>query len=529
LNREPLLYNLRPTAAQIRTTSLVASLTVIGFLATLPFARLQLGRIDAFIPVVDSLLFLGDLIIATLLLAEALVLRSKPLMALGTGYFFTSLIIIPHALTYPYAFSQTGLLGAGLSTPNWLYYFWHCGLPVSVIAYALLKNCPNWSQTAALSPRQAMALCLISAAALVGVLTLVATIGEPLLPQMMADPIHGYAKKVIEPAIPVALLLALAMAMTWRRRSSVLDLWLLFALSAWFLELLTSAILTHSRFALGWYSGRILGLLSGLYVLLMLLGQTSRLYMRAVLQVRARLWERENRLMVRDAVAASIGHELRQPLGAIMLNAAAALRHVPKPDAFVSSVLNDVLADSQRAAEIMEGMRAIFDKSVTQKKLTSINRLVGETLAMISRELHDLGVSVDLKTDPSLPPIAVNVLQIEQVLFNLFINAGEAMKAAATSPRVLTIRSASDDKGIVIWVEDTGPGISAKDQERIFDIFYTTKGHGTGLGLSICRSIITAHGGSLAVITRKPRGASFEIHLPFGGSAEQPLSSKFVR
>jgi signal transduction histidine kinase len=411
------------------------------------------------------------------------------------------------------------LLGAGLSTPTWLYYFWHCGLPVAVIAYTLLKNAPDWPHTASLSPSKAMIICLVSATILAGALILLATVGEPLLPQMMADTIHGYAKNVISPSYPLMLLIAAAIVIAWRGRRSALDLWLLLVLWAWFLEILSSTM-AHSRFDLGWYSGRLIGLLSGLFVLLMLLANISRLYARAVLQVTARQWERENQLMIRDAIAASIAHELRQPLGAIMLNAQAAQRHVPKPDDFTSSILDDILSDSHRANDIMESTRALFGQSPTQKSPTNINQLVRDTLVVIFRDLRDRRVSVDLQLDDTLQPIAVNRFQIQQAIYNLSLNAAEAMSAVADRPRILTIRSGSDEKGVVIGVEDTGPGIAPADQERIFETFYTTKSHGTGLGLSICRSAITAHGGRLDVAARMPTGAIFEIHLPYAGSAE---------
>jgi signal transduction histidine kinase len=259
--------------------------------------------------------------------------------------------------------------------------------------------------------------------------------------------------------------------------------------------------------------------MSGLFVLLMLLVETNRLYARTVLLVRAQVWERENRLMIRDAIAASIAHELRQPLAAIMLNAQTGRRRIPEQDGLISSILSEVVKDCHRANDIIESTRAIFGKSGTQKTSSNINQLVRDTLAMISRDLRDLDVSVDLRLDP-LPPIDVNRLQIQQAFLNLFMNAAEAMSAIADGPRMLTIRSGSGENGLVIGVEDTGPGIAPADQERIFDAFFTTKQHGTGLGLSICRSVIDAHGGRLRAVPKAPVGAVFEIYLPYCGSAE---------
>ena len=519
MEKELLLYNLRPTPAQVRATLSVALLVLIAFLATLPYRNQQLARVDAFIPVFDTALFLGDWITATLLFAQASVLRSKALIALGTGYFFTGLIIIPHGLTFPWAFSPTGLLGAGYNTTNWLYFFWHGGLPVSVIAYASLRDARDWSHVASLTPDRVIGICLVSATALAVALTVLATVGEPLLPRLMSEHVRWDPEKVAYVTCPLMLLIAAAMAITWRRHRSVLDLWLLLVLWAWFLELLLTT-LTWSRFSVGWYSGRMAGLLSGLFVLLMLLAETNRLYARTVLQVTARLWERENRLMIRDAIAASIAHELRQPLAAIMLNAQAGRRRVSKQDEFISPILNEVVRDCHRANDIIESTRAIFGKSATQKRSSNINQLIRDTLAMISRDLRDLGVSVDLRLDDPLPPLDVNRLQIQQAFLNLFMNGAEAMSTMTDRPRMLTIRSGSGGNGLVISVEDTGRGIAAADQERIFDAFFTSKKHGTGLGLSICRSVIEAHGGRLRALSRAPIGAIFEIYLPYSGGSE---------
>jgi signal transduction histidine kinase len=189
----------------------------------------------------------------------------------------------------------------------------------------------------------------------------------------------------------------------------------------------------------------------------------------------------------------------------------------------MSPVLNEIVSDTYRAIDIIESTRALFGKSTSQKRPSNINQLVRDTLMMTSQDLRDLGVSVDLQLDDSLPPIAVNRLQVQQALYNLFMNAAEAMSSVTDRRRILTIESGSHDNGVVIKVGDTGPGITAADLDRIFDAFYTTKNHGTGLGLSICRSVITAHGGRLLASTKVPTGAIFEIYLPYSGGGEKEV------
>jgi signal transduction histidine kinase len=519
LENELLLYNLQPTVAQVRTTLLVALLLLAAFFTAIAFKSFQLARIDSFIPVFDAILLLGDWVTATLLFVQASVLRSKALIALGTGYFFTGLVIIPHALAFPGAFSPTGLLGAGPNTTVWLYLSWHSGLPASVIAYTFLRGSPDWSHTASLSPRKVIAIGLISATALTGVLTLLATLYEPLLPPLISTVGKWQSDQVFYVSSPVILLIALAMVLTWRERRSALDLWIALVLWAWFLELLLTAF-AASRFSFGWYSGRMLGLLSGLFVLLQLLGQTGRLYAQATLQLTARLRERENRYMIRDAIAASIAHELRQPLAAIRLNAQTGQRCDPQPGEIMLPILNEIVGATYRAIDIIESTKALFGKSAAQKRPSNINQLVRDTLVMVSHDLRDLKVSVNLQLHDSLPPIIVNRLQIQQALYNLFMNAAEAMSTMTNRRRMLIVESASCEDGVTIMVGDTGPGIAAAELDRIFDAFYTTKSHGTGLGLSICRSVAEAHGGRLRAAARVPSGVLFEIYLPYNGNTE---------
>jgi signal transduction histidine kinase len=114
-------------------------------------------------------------------------------------------------------------------------------------------------------------------------------------------------------------------------------------------------------------------------------------------------------------------------------------------------------------------------------------------------------------------------MQMQQVLLNLFFNAAEAMSGVTGRARILTIRSSRGDDGIVIRVDDTGPSIEAKDQERIFDPFFSTKEHGMGMGLSICRAVIHAHEGSIQVTSGAAWGASFEVALPYGVANAPPL------
>ncbi|HWG03743.1 MAG TPA: ATP-binding protein, partial [Beijerinckiaceae bacterium] len=157
-------------------------------------------------------------------------------------------------------------------------------------------------------------------------------------------------------------------------------------------------------------------------------------------------------------------------------------------------------------------------RSATAKKLTNLNGVVNEALLFLRHELqrHDVRVSLDL--DSRGPLIVGDRVQLQQVVVNLAFNAIQAMTSAGVTERWIILRTQSASDGLVtIAVEDTGPGIPIDMRGRIFESFYTTKATGMGIGLAICRSIVEAHGGVIAVQSRREGdGARFEISLPFG-------------
>jgi len=218
------------------------------------------------------------------------------------------------------------------------------------------------------------------------------------------------------------------------------------------------------------------------------------------------------------AMTASIAHELRQPLAAIVTNGNAGLRWLdrPSPDlSEVRSALQRMVTEGHRASEIISSIRAMFSKEQQQRKPVSADDLIREVLSTLLGDLKSCGVVLRLELLDGVHPVEADRVQLRQVLFNLVTNAMDAMKAVEDRPRVLRIRSEGlDHEWVVISVQDTGTGISAENMDRIFDAFFTTKSHGMGLGLSICRSIIEAHGGWLSASAAHPHGSTFQVMLP---------------
>jgi len=514
---EPLLiYNQPASRRQLWLIGLVALLLMAAPIVTFPFERVPLARIDAFIPVVDALLLFGDVLTATLLFAHAAVFRSRALLALATGYLFTGLIIIPHALTFPFAFSPTGLLGAGVGTTVWLYFFWHAGLPLAVTAYARLKNTDAVSPIPYRSVRGAIVLSIVGSVLVAAALTLLATVGEPLLPVLFTDAITWQPSRVVYVVVVMLALLLTAMIAVSAGQRSILDWWLLLVMWAWFVELLL-ILTTNTRFSVGWYVGRSAGLLSGVFVLLMLLAETNRLYARLALSVTAEQRERESRLLTMNAVAASIAHEVKQPLAAIVVNAqagAALLKETPTNTAEVAGILQSIAQQGLDAAQVVDSIRGIFAKRPSEKAPLNINELLRETATLVADELSGSRISLQLELHEPLLPVTADRLRLQHVFLNLFVNAIEAMRVVSDRPHTLSVRSTLlDTEAVVILVEDSGVGLPA-DHDRIFDAFFTTKASGTGMGLALSRSIVDAHGGRLWAAAHHPHGSTFHVQLP---------------
>ena len=227
--------------------------------------------------------------------------------------------------------------------------------------------------------------------------------------------------------------------------------------------------------------------------------------------------ERDNKLMNVEAITASIAHEIKQPLAAIVVNGGAALQllgNAPPDHDEVRAALNDMIADSHRTSEVFEGIRALFRKVDQERQLIDMNEIILRVLQSLHGELKDRGVTTRTELMLGLPLVAGNRNQLQQVVFNLVHNALEAMNTTTDRSRVLRVRTELRGRdAIAVTVEDSGPGIDPKQLDGIFDAFFTTKAHGMGLGLAICRMIIGRHGGQLTVSSDGKRGALFQFVL----------------
>jgi PAS domain S-box-containing protein len=284
-----------PTGRDRRLAIAAVLLSLLVFVAAIPFARLPLPQVWAFIPVYQSALAIGSLITAILLFAQFSILRSRSLLVLACGYLFTALMAVVHMLTFPGLFSPTGLLGAGPQSTAWLYMFWHGGFPLAVITYALVKG------DARAATRLGLLLGIVGVAAAVVALAAVATVGQAHLPDIMRG--NSYAPAMNFTVSTVWALSVVAVIVLWLRRPhTVLDLWLMVVMSAWTFDVALSAVLNAGRFDLGFYAGRIYGLMAAAFVLLVLLLQTGALYARLARLLVTEQREREREVEERHQI-----------------------------------------------------------------------------------------------------------------------------------------------------------------------------------------------------------------------------------
>src|SRR5271163_1758184 len=216
-------------------------------------------------------------------------------------------------------------------------------------------------------------------------------------------------------------------------------------------------------------------------------------------------------------LTASIAHEVNQPLGAVLINAAACLSwldHAQPNMAEAHAALERIIRDGARAGEVIRRIRTLAKKADTKMAPLNLNEVLSEALILVQHELLSSRVALRLEQASALPLIRADKVQLQQVILNLVLNGIEAMQSLTNRARELTIRSEHDDQHVQVTVTDCGVGFSADSAGQLFNTFFTTKSSGLGMGLSICRSIIELHGGRIWATPNVPHGASIQFTLP---------------
>jgi signal transduction histidine kinase/CheY-like chemotaxis protein len=573
-----------PTAATLLSTwpaspgerrfaLVVVLLSAALFAAAAPFAKQALPQIQAFIPGYEAALVVTDLITAVLLFGQFRIARSSAVLVLATGYSFTALSTIAHALSFPGLFAPGGLLGAGPQSTAWLYMFWHGGFPLFVIAYAALRG----------SKREAMPVSVTGAPAIFGAAVAVTVVvigfaalalyGHDALPAIMAG--NRYTPAMIGVVSTVWLSSLSALLLLWRRRPhSVLDLWLMVVMCAWLFDIALSAGLNAGRFDLGFYAGRLYGLLAASFVLAVLLLENGLLYARLTAahaeerQRAADLQQATGRLESLNAqlgdsnlllqeqtqhkteFLANMSHELRAPLNAI-IGFAELLRigrggdadnqrdfaaHIYRSGQHLLSLINDILDLSKIEAGKVE---------ITLEPI-QLEPALADAVALLANQAVAKGIG--LRADPrgAVGAFVADPRRLKQILLNLLSNAVkfapqggqvtlrtdlvDRQRAETGLPGFadgvrLPLPATDFERFVEISVTDDGIGIAADDMRQLFTPFTqiankTPKVEGTGLGLSVVYRLAQLHGGTVAVTSERGKGSCFTAWLPFRPEAE---------
>jgi signal transduction histidine kinase len=524
-DRQVFLSTVPAGRGERRLALAVVVVSAVLFVIAAPFAKVRLSPVWPFIPVYQSALVVNDLITAVLLFGQFAILRSRALLVLAAGYLFTALMAAVHGLTFPGLFSPTGLLGAGPQTTAWLYMYWHGGFPILVGAYALLKD-EMHPQARPARHDGVPVLCAGGAVlAAVGGLTLLATLEQHVLPAIMEG--NRYTPTMITVVSSVWVLSLLALGLLWRRRPhSVLDVWLMVVMSAWLFDIALSAVLNAGRFDLGFYAGRIYGLLAASFVLLVLLIEHGLLYARLA---EAHESERRERELVQvrtveltaankdlEAFSYSVSHDLRAPLRAVQGYVTILEEDFGERLEAEARRLLGVIQDRTRRMEQLIDDLLVFARLGRQRLAVtpvSMNDIVTQTLDDLRAACADRQIAF---TVGRLGTVQADPALLKQVLANLL---GNAIKFTRTrNPAAVEVGCRAEaDRPTVYYVRDNGAGFDMRHADKLFGVFErlhcATDYEGTGVGLAIVQRVIERHGGRVWAESTPGEGATFYFTL----------------
>jgi signal transduction histidine kinase len=520
-----LVLSMQPAGpSERRLAAAAVVLSLVTFVAAVPFAEVKLPQLMGFIPDYESTLAVNDLITAALLYGQFTIARSRGLLVLASGFLFIALMTVCHTLTYPGLFLEGRVLGTSIQSTVWLYMFWHAGFPLAVVCYALLKDDGASRTDAGVS--SAILLSFAVVVALVALLTALAAAAESLLPPLMQGKVH-LPLMIFTVAVVWSLCLLALVTLFVRRPHSILDLWLMVMLCAWLCDIALSAMLNAGRFDLGYYVGRLYGLSASTFVLGSLVLETVTLYRRLARSLDVERREREHRMREMRSelihvsrlselgqMVSALAHEVNQPLTAVGNYLRASLRLIDMGDTTrARPALAKAASEVTRASEIVRRLRDFIRKRDSEKCAEDLGPMIEESVALAVIGTDRPGVRVELRLHPQASTALVDKIQIQQVLLNLIRNAVEAMAGSAHQSLVIaTLPSA--DAMVELSVADSGPGLPPEVRAKLFQPFVTTKSTGMGVGLSICHSIIEAHGGHLWAEDNCDGGAVFRFTVP---------------
>lgn len=528
--RGALLSTLPAGPQERRLALIVALVSTTIFIAVAPFATTPLRPVPAFLPVYESALVLNDAITAVLLYGQYNILRSRALLVLAGAYLFSALMAAAHMLSFPGLFAAGGLLSGGPQTTAWLYFLWHAAFPLCVVAYARLRNGaePSRIQNESTGPGAAIAASIVAVFAAAGMLVILTVAGHDAMPAIMQGDRDAPAKFLVAALSWMASVVALVVL--WRRQRSLLDLWLMVVMCVWIFDVALAAVLNAGRYDLGWYAGRVYGLLAASFVLCVLLLENSMLYARLVeaysgeRRERQRAEEKSAELAAvnkeLDSFSYSVSHDLRSPLRAVIaFTRMLEEDHGARLDTEGKRLLGVVHDSAQRMGQLIEDLLqfARLGRQPLRTRRVELDELVNQTIAELVAAREDRRIDFDVKP---LGPVEGDPTLLKQALVNLISNA---MKFTRNKdPAVIEVgreaETPAQESGHVYYVKDNGAGFDMTYYDRLFGVFQRLHRQedyeGTGVGLAIVQRVITRHGGRIWANSEPGAGATFYFTLP---------------
>ncbi len=528
----PLSISTAPTRPADRYAAiLILWISAIGFAAAVPFAAERWPRMIAFVQSDDTGLALVDVITATLLIGQFVQLRSQSLLVLAGGYTIAGLLAITHLLASSEVLQVNLPRLANSETATWLFVLWHCLFPISVMLYAILSG-PGRDRT--FEPQQVypmLAGSMLTAAVIVTACLTVAILAPPF----QADPIQGNLIAAGTAWTVTVICLAVLFVKTRARR--VLDLWLCVVLFAWVLDISLGGLFGRHEQQMGWYAGRIYGLLAASLVLAAMLLETGTLYgrlMTAMGDMRSQAdalskseaaLRQAQKMEAIGQITGGVAHDFNNLL-TVIIGSLDLLRLQSGADERTVRLTAYAAEAAAKGEQLTKQLLAFSRRQMVDPAICNPNRLIRDFEPLIRRALGGaIEIALELQNPISL--VTVDPAQFEAAILNLAVNARDAMGGAgqiAIKSRDVNIEPGCRDKTpeaipgdfVEIAVSDTGIGMDSETISRVFEPFFTTKpaGKGSGLGLSQVYGFAKSSEGFVTIVSSPGAGATIKLFLP---------------
>jgi two-component system sensor histidine kinase/response regulator len=521
----------------------VVLVSVAVFLAIAPFARVQLPQLPAFLPAYQSAFVICEAVTAALLFGQYAIQRSYGLLVLASAFLFSAMMAVLHAASFPGLFLAEGLPGGGPQTTAWLYFLWHGGFPLLVVGYALLRLPGHMDAEGVREQRRSLPMVVLAVAAVVvavaGCMWLV-TAGRGVLPVIMSGDRDASTKLVVA-GVTWALSLV-SIPLLWRRKPhSLLDLWLMVVMCTWLISVALAAVLNGGRYDLGWYAGRVYGILAATFILIVLVLDNAALYSELArahgIERDAAAAQRKARELAEEATQAksqflaNMSHEIRTPMNAMLGMTQLALKgHLePRQREYLNKSLNAGRHLLGVVNDILDFSKIEAGKLNIEAVDFELEQVLAHISDLVKEKSNAKGLEFVIDVDESVPRMLHgDPLRLGQILVNFANNAVKFTEKGEISIVIRCVEETPERVVLRFSVSDTGIGLTPEQCQLLFQPFQqadtsvTRRFGGTGLGLAISRHLAQQMQGEVGVQSAPGQGSTFWFTAAMKRSTQMP-------